>query len=184
MKILPTSLPGCHLLVPDVRRDERGCFAKVFHRDTFIAAGLCADFAEDFYSVSHQGVLRGLHFQTPPHEQAKLVYCLDGAVFDVGVDLRRGSPTYGRHLSLELSAENGHVLYLAPGVAHGFYTLTGSALMVYKVSRVYAPANDTGILWNSAGIAWPGGDPVLSVRDREFAALADFDSPFVYEGAA
>ncbi|GGY28925.1 dTDP-4-dehydrorhamnose 3,5-epimerase [Pseudoduganella albidiflava] len=178
MDILPTSIPGCFELRPIVRRDERGSFTKVFHEDVFRDAGLRTDFAEEYYSISQQGVLRGLHFQVPPHDHAKLVYCPQGRVLDAALDLRRGSPTYGRHLALELSGEAGNMLYLPAGLAHGFYTLSEQALMVYKVTSTYAPAHDGGVLWNSAGIDWPDSAPLLSPRDRTFPTLADFDSPF------
>ena len=184
MKLLPARIPGVHVVVPKTHHDERGSFVKVFHRDVFREHGLRDDFAEEFYTQSRHGVLRGIHLQTPPHEQAKLVYCVHGAVFDVALDLRAGSPTFGEHLTLELSAANGHALYLPPGVAHGFYTLTEPALMVYKVSQVHAPEHDTGVLWDSAGIAWPCTQPILSARDRELAPLAQFASPFTFGGGA
>lgn len=181
MKFLPTALPGCFLLQPNILRDERGCFVKVFHQQTFREQGLATDFSEEYYSVSHRRVLRGLHFQTPPHAHAKLLYCVQGKVLDAAVDLRLGSPTYGQHIMIELDAEHGQALYLAPGVAHGFYTLSEQALMVYKVTTTYSPAHDTGILWNSAGIVWPDADPILSARDRGFVPLAGFRSPFTCE---
>ncbi|TWI60648.1 dTDP-4-dehydrorhamnose 3,5-epimerase [Pseudoduganella lurida] len=184
MRILPTALAGCHLIVPDIRRDERGYFVKTFHAEIFREHGLATDFREEYYSASHRGVLRGLHFQTPPHEHAKLVYCVRGAVFDAAVDLRQGSPTQGQHLTQELSEDNGCMLYLAPGVAHGFCALTDDALMVYKVTTVYAPDSDSGILWNSAGIDWPVTAPQLSARDQQFATLAQFASPFRYQAPA
>ncbi|WP_229506194.1 dTDP-4-dehydrorhamnose 3,5-epimerase [Massilia sp. BJB1822] len=184
MIILPTKLEGCFQIIPNILRDERGHFVKTFHEELFHEHGLETVFREEYYSSSQRGVLRGLHFQTPPQEHTKLVYCVQGTVLDAALDLRAGSPTYGQHLTMELSGENGHMLYLAPGVAHGFYTLSEQALMMYKVSTVYAPAHDSGILWNSAGIAWPSDSPVLSQRDQGFAALADFASPFVYRGSA
>jgi dTDP-4-dehydrorhamnose 3,5-epimerase len=182
MNVLPTAFPGCFQLVPDIRRDERGSFVKVFHEDIFRQHGLRTDFAEEYYSVSRQRVLRGLHFQTPPREHAKLVYCVQGSVLDVAVDLRVGSPTYGQHIEYTLSDDNAHMLYLPAGVAHGFYTLSPQALMMYKVTSTYAPENDSGILWSSIGIDWPDADPILSERDRRFAALADFASPFSFQG--
>ncbi|MES2741352.1 MAG: dTDP-4-dehydrorhamnose 3,5-epimerase [Pseudomonadota bacterium] len=181
MHILPTALPGCFQLVPNILRDTRGSFVKVFHEEVFRQHGLATAYAEEYYSVSRRGVLRGLHFQTPPMAHVKLVYCAQGAVLDAAVDLRAGSPTYGRHLLCELSADNGHMLYLAPGVAHGFYTLSEQALMVYKVTSTYSQPHDGGILWNSAGIAWPDAEPLLSVRDQHFTPLADFASPFTFE---
>lgn len=184
MQILPTELAGCFLIVPEIRRDERGCFVKTYHDDLFRAHGLATDFREEYFSSSHQGVLRGLHFQTPPHAHAKLVYCVRGSVLDAAVDLRIGSPTYGRHLRQELNEDNACMLYLPAGVAHGFLALSEQALMMYKVTSTYAPASDGGIRWDSAGIDWPASQPRLSARDRELPALAEFSSPFVYPGAA
>lgn len=182
MKLLLTAIAGCYQLVPNVFRDERGAFVKVFHEEVFREHGLRTDFAEEYYSVSRERVLRGLHFQTPPHEHAKLVYCPQGSVLDVAVDLRVGSPSYGQHIGVELSEANANMLYLPAGLAHGFYTTSTQATMVYKVTSVYAPAHDGGILWSSAGIDWPDADPILSERDRQFPALADFASPFRYAG--
>lgn len=180
MKIIPTAIDGCFQLIPNILSDARGNFVKVFHQDLFREHGLATDYAEEFYSLSRRGVVRGLHFQSPPREHAKLVYCPQGKVFDAALDLRVGSPSYGQHVTLELSAENGHLLYLPPGLAHGFYALSEEALMVYKVTTTYAPQCDCGVLWNSAGIAWPAPAPLLSARDQLFQPLAEFDSPFTY----
>ncbi|GJJ05749.1 dTDP-4-dehydrorhamnose 3,5-epimerase [Duganella rhizosphaerae] len=182
MKIVPTDIAGCFLIIPEIRRDERGSFVKVFHEDIFREHGLATDYAEEYYSASHRNVLRGLHFQTPPHDHAKLVYCVQGSVMDAALDLRRGSPTYGHNLMLELSAANGHMLYLPRGLAHGFCTPKEPAMMVYKVTATYAPAHDAGLAWDKAGIDWPLKDPIMSARDRQFGALADFDTPFVFDG--
>jgi dTDP-4-dehydrorhamnose 3,5-epimerase len=184
MKIVPTSIHGCFQIIPDIRCDERGSFVKVFHEDIFREHGLATHYAEEYYSASHRNVIRGMHFQTPPHDHAKLVYCVQGSVMDVALDLRRGSPTYGQHLTLTLSAQNGHMLYLPRGLAHGFCTPDEPALMVYKVTATYAPQHDTGLAWNSAGIDWPIAEPVMSARDRQFATLAEFDTPFTCDGAA
>jgi dTDP-4-dehydrorhamnose 3,5-epimerase len=174
----PTSLPGCMLLRPPVREDERGRFVKYFHARAFAAAGLATEFREDYYSVSQQGVLRGLHFQLPPHAHDKLVVCLAGEVLDVALDLRRGSPAYGRHFATTLNGEESLALYIPAGMAHGFFVTRGPATLLYKVGTVYEPSADSGILWSSAGIDWPDPDPLLSPRDRDFPLLAEFDSPF------
>lgn len=178
MERIPTILSGCFEIVPKISRDERGTFIKTFHRDTFAEWGLCADFAEQFHSTSRKGVLRGLHFQTPPAGQAKLITCLDGEIFDAAVDLRRNSPTFGRHILLQLSASNAKVLYLPAGLAHGFYTFSESATVLYSASTIHAPEYDTGIRWDSAGIPWPDHDPIVSPRDKAFPPLADFQTPF------
>jgi dTDP-4-dehydrorhamnose 3,5-epimerase len=129
-------------------------------------------------TVSAKGVLRGLHFQLPPHDHAKLVYCTAGEVMDVAVDLRVDSPTFRQFVCLTLSADQGNMIYLPPGLAHGFYTLSDSATLVYNVTTVYAPSHDAGIRWDSVGIPWPDQDPRVSERDHGFVAMEVFDSPF------
>jgi dTDP-4-dehydrorhamnose 3,5-epimerase len=183
MEFAATALPGVVEVRPAVARDRRGTFVKTFHRARFAEHGLSLDFAEAYYTVSHARVLRGLHFQLPPHDHAKLVFCAAGRVLDVALDLRRGSPTSGRHALVELSAEAGNGLYLPPGLAHGFYVLQAPAVVVYNQTSAYAPSHDAGVRWDSAGIPWPDADPVLSERDRGFPALADFPSPFTYSPA-
>jgi dTDP-4-dehydrorhamnose 3,5-epimerase len=175
-----TAIPGCYELRPPVSADARGTFVKTFERDWFERNALRTDWAEQYYSVSRKGVLRGLHFQLPPHDHAKLVVCTAGEVLDAVVDLRVGSPTFGRHVCIALSAAHGNMAYLDPGLAHGFYTLSESATLLYNVTSAYASSHDSGIRWDSAGIAWPGSAPQLSDRDRAFAPLAEFASPFRY----
>jgi len=181
MRVEGTLIPGCYQIFPQIRTDARGRFVKTLHEKVFADHGLVTEFVEEYYSVSHKGVLRGMHFQTPPHEHFKLVYCLDGKVLDAMVDLRVGSPTYRQAATIELSAELGNMLYIAPGVAHGFYALT-DAIMQYKVTTIYAPDNDAGIRWDSAGIDWPDAAPLVSERDANFPRLDEFVSPFVYAG--
>jgi dTDP-4-dehydrorhamnose 3,5-epimerase len=181
MKIIPTSINGCFEILPRVIEDVRGRFVKTFHQDIFDEYGLATNFIEQYYSVSHKGVLRGLHFQTPPHDHAKLVYCLTGKVLDVIVDLRVGSPTFGKFELIELDSASAKMLYISTGMAHGFYALEDDTIMQYHVTSVYAPAKDTGIRWDSAGIPWPAMTPILSERDAKFALFADFASPFLYE---
>jgi dTDP-4-dehydrorhamnose 3,5-epimerase len=181
MQIRETTIPGCFEITPHLFMDERGSFVKTFHHDVFQQHGLETEWREEYYSVSRKGVLRGMHFQTPPSDHAKLVYCTAGRVLDAVLDLRIGSPTYHRHLLIELDAETARMLYLPKGVAHAFYTLSESATMMYKVSTVYAPTCDTGILWNSAGIPWPDSHPVVSKRDSTLPALSDIaDDLFRY----
>lgn len=174
------AIPGCYEVFPDVFEDQRGLFVKTFHSELFSSRGLVAEFAEDFYSLSHQGVVRGLHFQLPPKDLVKLVYSVSGTAFDVLVDLRVGSPAYGQHVVCELSAEKANMVYVPSGVAHGFYAMTPHVLMMYKVSAVYSAEHDTGILWNSLDIPWPDRSPLLSERDRSLIAFEDFISPFSY----
>ncbi|MBU2853303.1 dTDP-4-dehydrorhamnose 3,5-epimerase [Acidithiobacillus ferriphilus] len=178
MKILTTKIPGCLQLIPDIRRDERGSFVKTFHQEIFADHGLETRFAEEYYSASKKGVLRGMHFQTPPVAHTKVVYCVSGEVVDAVVDLRIGSPTYGQHETFTLNEKKGSILYIPSGLAHGFYVKSDMAIMLYKVTTVYAPEYDAGILWNSAGIQWPSTSPLLSGRDCGFPRLQAFDSPF------
>ena len=181
MRLTEIALPGCYEIQTNPLEDLRGRFVKVFHKEIFANLGLEINFAEEYCSVSYHRVLRGLHFQVPPHEHLKLVYCVEGRVLDVVVDLRVGSPQYGKFATIELSAQKGNMLYIAPGLAHGFYVLTDKAIMIYKVTSVYSAEHDTGILWNSAGIPWPDPQPIISPRDRGFVTLSEFLSPFRYE---
>lgn len=178
-----TAIPGCLEILPEVRRDVRGRFVKAISAAWFSERRLATNFQEQYYSVSHRNVLRGLHFQTPPHEHVKVLYCANGSVLDAFVDLRAGSPAFGQHALVELTAEKGNVLYLPPGVAHGFLATSDEALMVYNVTSGYAPAHDTGVLWSGAGITWPFGiTPLVSERDAAFPTLAEFRTPFVFDG--
>ncbi|MGD2180257.1 dTDP-4-dehydrorhamnose 3,5-epimerase [Lusitaniella coriacea] len=181
MEIKPTSIPGCYQIFPIVREDARGKFVKVFHREIFQQKNLNIDFAEEYYSVSQRNVLRGLHFQLPPEDHVKMVYCVAGEVLDAVVDLRLNSPTYGQWELFQLSAKKANVLYLPSGLAHGFYVKSQQAIMVYKVSTVYVPERDTGILWNSAGIPWECENPIVSERDRKFLPFSQFKSPFLFQ---
>jgi len=176
-----SKLAGCFELQPKAFDDARGRFVKVFHEEAFAAQGLETDFAEEYYSVSHKNVIRGMHFQLSPMDHVKMVYCVQGEVMDVVVDLRVGSPTYGQHAVFELSAAKANSIYIPKGMAHGFCARSDDAIIVYKVSTVYAPAQDAGILWNSLGVAWPTTDAILSVRDQSFPSFAQFKSPFRYE---
>ncbi|PWC40460.1 dTDP-4-dehydrorhamnose 3,5-epimerase family protein [Azospirillum sp. TSO35-2] len=181
-EIIGLDLPGAFEIRPPVHRDPRGTFRKIMHRPTFERHGLSTDFAEEYFTESKDRVLRGLHFQLPPHDHVKLVYCVTGTVLDVAVDLRRDSSTFGRHVMVELSAELGNGVYLPPGLAHGFYVRRGPAILVYKTSTVHAASADSGIRWDSAGIAWPDQAPILSDRDRNLPVLEAFDSPFRMTG--
>ena len=170
--------------------DARGWFTETYNRDTFAALGLTCPFVQDNHSFSAAAfTLRGLHFQTPPHGQAKLVRCIRGRIFDVAVDVRAGSPSYGHWTGAELSAENGLQLFVPVGFAHGFLTLEPDCEVVYKCSELYAPSHDAGIRWDdpTIDIDWPlpeGVEPVVSAKDRDQPLLADFESPFGYDGRA
>jgi dTDP-4-dehydrorhamnose 3,5-epimerase len=178
---ISTAIPGCFELVPRKIEDDRGCFVKTYHRSLFQSLGLETEWREEYYSVSKQGVLRGLHFQMPPHDHAKLVYCPAGEVLDAILDLRTGSPMYGHHLLLTLNAEKANMIYIPRGCAHGFYTISDSATMMYKVGTEYAPDADSGLLWSSAGIPWPDDNPIISPRDTQFVPLNSFTSSFHFD---
>lgn len=179
MDITPTCISGAWEIRAPVHRDPRGSFAKSFHAEAFSAHGLNTVWRELFTSTSARGVLRGLHFQIPPADQAKLVSCVAGRVWDVAVDLRRSSPTFGQHVARELSAANGLHLYLARGLAHGFLALDEGSVVSYAVETAHDPTCDRGVRWDSCGIPWPlNGLPTISARDAALPALASFESPF------
>lgn len=176
------------LITPLRHGDARGWFTETYNRDTFAALGIACTFVQDNHSLSApQFTLRGLHFQTPDRGQDKLVRCIRGRIFDVAVDVRRESRTYGHWVGAELSAQNGHQLFIPIGFAHGFLTLEPDCEVVYKCSDTYAPSHDGGIRWDdpAIGINWPipaDTMPELSAKDRVQPLLADFDSPFPYDG--
>lgn len=181
MRLIETGIPGLVVLEPRVFRDERGFFLETYNETAFAALGINAHFVQDNHAYSAPaGVLRGLHFQKPPFTQAKLVWVVRGRVLDVVVDLRPGSPTYGRHHAVELSAENMHRFFVPKGFAHGYATLVPDCEFMYKVDAPYAPQHDAGILWNDPdlGIAWPVEDPILSPKDRALPRLKDISPPF------
>ena len=170
-----TGFDGLRLVRPTVRPDSRGSFVKLLHGPSFEAAGLEWRFPEQYCSTSRQGVLRGMHFQTPPHDHAKLVYCLSGRVLDVALDLRRGSQTYGQAFSAELDGEITAGLYLPRGFAHGFLTLSEEATLAYFVETVHAPESDAGVRWDSFGFAWPTDNPPTSPRDAALPLFGDLE---------
>lgn len=175
------------LLKPRRFGDDRGWFSETYTRRAATAAGIPDEFVQDNHSMSRPvGTVRGLHFQVPPHAQGKLVRCTAGRIIDYAVDLRRGSPTYGRFVSVELTAANGWQLFVPVGFAHGFITLEPETEVIYKVTDYYAPDCDGGIRFDdpTVGIDWPipPSGPVLSDKDRVLPSLAEFDSPFLYDG--
>jgi dTDP-4-dehydrorhamnose 3,5-epimerase len=176
VSITSLSLPEVRLIAPDRFGDDRGFFSEVYSRRDFAAAGIAAEFVQDNHSLSAQpGTVRGLHYQLPPFAQAKLVRVVRGAVFDVAVDLRRGSPSFGRHVSAVLSAEAWNRLFVPTGFAHGFCTLEPATEVVYKVTAYYSRDHDRGIRWDdpALGILWPVGPAaaVLSEKDRALPGL-------------
>ena len=175
---LPMALSGVRLLEPRIFSDRRGAFIKTYHEPVWRDAGISFVMKEEYYSISHRGVLRGMHFQSPPEDHTKLVYCPSGRVLDVLLDLRRSSPTFGQSVAMELSAENRLILIIPSGIAHGFLSIDEQSIMVYKTSAVHSPAHDAGIRWDSFGFDWGRDSPVVSERDAAFPTLADFSSPF------
>ena len=178
MELVPTELPDLQVIRPRIFRDARGSFVKTFNRNTFHELGLDFEPREEFFSTSAKNVLRGMHFQLPPADHAKLVYCITGSVLDVVLDLRKNSPAFGRSCARELSAANREMFFIPAGFAHGFLTLDDGATMVYQTSTGYSPAHDAGVCWDSFGFDWPVKNPILSERDQKFPALRDFLSPF------
>lgn len=184
MKVIETSIPGVVVLEPRVFNDARGYFFESYSKRVFDAEVAPVDFVQDNESMSTRGVMRGLHFQRPPHTQAKLVRCVRGAVLDVAVDIRKGSPTYGRHVAVELTEQNHLQFFVPRGFAHGFAVLSDVAVFQYKCDNYYAPEADGGIQLcdDTLGIDWriDIADAILSDKDRRHPLLRDFDSPFIF----
>ncbi|MBO6777735.1 MAG: dTDP-4-dehydrorhamnose 3,5-epimerase [Marinibacterium sp.] len=186
MQIDPLGLPGLCVLTPVRFGDARGYFSESWNRARMAEAGCDVDFVQDNHSLSATvNTVRGLHFQAPPHAQAKLVRCGRGVLFDVAVDIRKGSPTYGQWAGVELSAENGKQLLIPAGFAHGFATRAPDTEIIYKCSDYYAPECEGAIRFDDAniGIDWGlTGEAILSGKDSEAGSLAEFDSPFEWKG--
>lgn len=184
MNVIATSIPGVLILEPRVFKDARGYFFESYKERDFNAEVGRVKFVQDNESCSSRGVMRGLHFQCPPHAQAKLVRCVRGAVLDVAVDIRKGSPTFGEHVVAELTEENHRMFFIPCGFAHGFAVLSETAVFQYKCDNYYAPEADGGIsiLDRSLGIDWqiPIEEAILSEKDKNHPMLADFDSPFEF----
>jgi dTDP-4-dehydrorhamnose 3,5-epimerase len=175
-------IPEVILIEPKKFLDERGFFFESFKNSDFILNGICSTFVQDNFSHSIKGVLRGLHFQNNNKSQAKLVSVTRGEIFDVAVDIRKNSPTYGKWVSEILSETNRHSLYLPDGFAHGFCVLSNEADVVYKVSNEYSSEHDSGVMWNDPdiGITWPIKNPIMSEKDLILPSLQNIDSNFVY----
>jgi len=174
MNVIKTKLPGVLIIEPGVFSDNRGCFMETWNRDLYAKAGVPTGFVQDNISFSTRGVLRGLHFQNP-NAQGKLVFVLQGEVFDIAVDIRVGSPTFGQWVGVTLSSENKRQLYIPEGFAHGFCVTGGNALFAYKCTDFYNPPAEGGILWNDPeiGIQWPVNKPVLSEKDNAYPTLKE-----------
>jgi dTDP-4-dehydrorhamnose 3,5-epimerase len=179
------TIPAVVLVEPDLFLDSRGRFLETFRASVFLQHGI-PPFVQDNRSESRRHVLRGLHFQLPPHAQGKLVGCVAGEILDVAVDLRRDADTFGRHVAVKLSRENGRMLYIPPGFAHGFLVLSDEAIVTYKVTAEYAPAAERGLRWNdpALAIAWPVEQPILSAKDADYPPLAEVAASLPANGAA
>lgn len=189
MEVTATAIPDVKILTPRRHGDPRGFFTETYNRRSWAEHGLDFDFAQDNLSLSATvGTVRGLHFQTPPHAQAKLVSVLHGAALDVAVDIRAGSPTFGRHVGVTLSAEDGRQMLIPVGFAHGFCTLRPDTLFAYKVTGYYAPDHDKGVLWNDPALAidWPvtAAAAVVSDKDAAQPTLAELPDYFTYRAAS
>lgn len=172
-------LNGAILLRSKVCHDTRGTFQKTMHREFFQRHDMDWKFEEQYFTTSHANVIRGLHFQVPPHQHSKLVYCIAGKADDVIVDIRKRSPTYGKSISIDLEGGDGKILYLPPGFAHGFRAMMDYTIISYAVTSCYMPEADTGILWSSIEYDWKlQGNPVISARDSNFLQFRNFISPF------
>jgi dTDP-4-dehydrorhamnose 3,5-epimerase len=174
IRFLETDLPGVVIVEPDLFRDERGFFLETYHQKRYAEGGIDCLFVQDNHSHSRQGTLRGLHYQLK-QSQAKLIYVSRGEIFDVAVDIRRGSPTFGKWAGERLTGENGRQMYIPMGFAHGFFTLSETADVIYKCADFYAPGDEYGILWSDPdiGIDWPDKNPLLSKKDSRNPRLSD-----------
>ena len=184
MKFIKTEIPEVIIIEPTVFGDDRGYFLESYNKKAFEENIESVNFVQDNESKSSKGVLRGLHFQKPPFTQAKLVRCIEGEVLDVAVDIRRGSPTYGKYVAVKLTGENKKQLYVPRGFAHGFVVLSETAVFAYKVDNRYAPEYDGGIIWNDETIQidWnlSENEIKLSDKDVKLPTLASLDNPFMY----
>lgn len=174
MKFIQSNISGCVIIESLALKDERGSFVKNFHSDIFLENNINEIFSESYFSRSHKGVLRGMHYQSSPHEISKLVFCSEGEVIDVFLDLRLDSKTFGKFESVKMTRENGIHVYLPKGIAHGFQVLSENATIHYLQSGLYEKNSDTGILWNSFGMNWPVPNVIISQRDRGFITFEEY----------
>ena len=183
-EFVPLEVPGLTLIKPKLFSDNRGLFLELYKHSDFIKAGIGEHFAQDNYSVSTKRTLRGLHYQKNPKAQGKLVSCVKGRIYDVAVDIRKGSPYYGKWSGVELTEENRYLLYVPPGFAHGFQAMSDSAAVMYKCTCEYSIVDDRGIIWNDPDInvAWPLKNPLLSEKDKMHPLLTDADNNLEFKG--
>jgi dTDP-4-dehydrorhamnose 3,5-epimerase len=175
---ISTNLDGVFLLRPDIFRDHRGLFVKTYQTKMFADLGIAFIPKEEFFSISNRNVVRGMHFQIPPYDHAKIVYCLNGSILDVVVDLRKSSATYRQCWASELNDKSRELVFIPRGCAHGFLSREDGTLVVYATSTEYSPEQDKGVRWDSFGFDWQCTKPILSERDTSFPPLGAFASPF------
>jgi len=180
MQVIPTDIPDLYIIQPKVFEDERGYFFESYSKKVLAEAGLDLNFVQDNQSLSQKGVLRGLHLQNPPYAQGKLVNVIKGAVLDVAVDVRKGSPTFGKHVAIELNEENKTMFWIPEGFAHGFLTLRDNTIFTYKCTNTYNKNSEQSIIWNDKdlNINWGIKDPILSEKDKAASSFRDFKSLF------
>lgn len=178
MEIIKTKIEGCFEINLKSFRDHRGALTKVFHAPSFSELNLPVSFPEEYYSISHKGVVRGLHFQIPPSSHAKCVTCLSGSIFDVVVDLRKNSLTFGQYFHTIIDSKNPKLLFVPEGLAHGFMALEDNTIFLNRSTTVYNPECDKGIRWDSCNIPWPKIEPIVSEKDINMLPLSLFSSPF------
>jgi dTDP-4-dehydrorhamnose 3,5-epimerase len=180
MQVTKTFIEGLLVIQPTIFQDARGYFYEPYNRKVFTEIGISEEFVQDNQSFSQKGVIRGLHFQNPPHAQAKLLRILQGSIWDVAVDIRKSSPTYGKYFGIELSAENKTIFYVPKGFAHGFLTLEDNTVLLYKCSDFYNKPSEESLVWNDPDVAisWNVSDPILSEKDLKGKTLKDLKSQF------
>ena len=184
MQVIKTDIPGLLEIIPNIFEDDRGYFYESFNKEIYEGIGISEEFVQDNQSLSHTGVLRGLHFQNPPFAQGKLVRVVTGAVLDVVLDIRKGSPTYGQHHSVELTEENKKLFWVPPGFAHGFKVLRDNTIFSYKCTNVYNKESEGSVRFNDPALGIDWGDlssPILSAKDIEAPLFSELDSQFTFE---
>lgn len=178
MKLIETKIKGAFVLLDEFKEDSRGGFCKIYNEEIFKSNNLDFHPKEIYYNFSNKNVIRGMHFQSPPHSHSKLVKCFSGEILDVFLDLRKESPSYMKYEAVKLRENDGKSIFLPEGIAHGFLSLKDKTVVLYNVSSVYNSNNDTGILWNSFGFDWQINDPIISLRDRKLKSINNFNTPF------
>lgn len=179
MNVIKTKLAGVLIFEPKIFEDDRGRFVKIFNQDLFSHINPPFNLVESYYSTSKKNVIRGMHFQIPPCDHAKLVYVANGAIVDAVLDMRKGSVTYGHYITTDLNTQNCRMIFIPPGFAHGFLSLQDDTCVVYSQTSTYSPEHDRGIRFDSFGLRWGVDNPTISRRDQAFPKFSEFKTPFV-----